>query len=74
MIILLPFISRSCNGRPGARDIRYKWTQSDKKGPRAKVAGRAVTRGVVKIMMAVGAAASLVVGTLIFAFPASASR
>ncbi len=37
-----------------------------------KVAGRAVTRGVGKMMTAVGAVASLMVGTLIFAWPASA--
>ncbi len=37
-----------------------------------EVAGRAVTRGVVKMMMAVGAVASLVLGMVVFAWPASA--
>ena len=37
-----------------------------------KVAGRAASRGVVKMMMAVGAVASLVMGMVVFAFPASA--
>ena len=37
-----------------------------------KVAGRAVTRRVVRIMTAAGAVASLVLGTMVFAFPASA--
>ena len=38
-----------------------------------KVAGRTVTRGVVKMMVtAVGAVASLVLGMVVFAFPASA--
>jgi len=37
-----------------------------------EVAGRAVTRGVVKLMVAAGAVASLVLGMVVFAFPASA--
>ena len=37
-----------------------------------EVAGRAVTRGVVKMMVAAGAVASLVLGMVVFAFPASA--
>ncbi len=37
-----------------------------------EVAGRAVTRGVVKMMAAAGAAASLVLGMVMFALPASA--
>ena len=37
-----------------------------------EVAGRAVTRRVVKIMAAAGSVASLVLGTVVFAFPASA--
>ena len=37
-----------------------------------KVAGRAVTRGVVKMMAAAGSVAALVLGTVVFAFPASA--
>ena len=37
-----------------------------------KVAGRVASRGVVKMMTAVGAVASLVTGMVVFAFPASA--
>jgi hypothetical protein len=37
-----------------------------------EVAGRAVTRGAVKMMAAAGAAASLVLGLVVFALPASA--
>ena len=37
-----------------------------------KVAGRVASRGVVKMMTAVGAVASLVMGMVVFAFPASA--
>ena len=37
-----------------------------------KVVGRAVTRRVVKIMAAAGSVAALVLGTVVFAFPASA--
>ena len=37
-----------------------------------EVAGRRVTRGVVKMMAAVGAVSSLVLGMVVFAFPASA--
>jgi hypothetical protein len=37
-----------------------------------EVAGRAVTRGVVKMMVAAGAVASLVLSMVVFAFPASA--
>jgi len=37
-----------------------------------EVAERAVTRGVVKVMAAAGSVAALVLGTLVFAFPASA--
>ena len=37
-----------------------------------KVVGRAVTRRVVKMMAAVGSVAALVLGTVVFAFPASA--
>jgi len=37
-----------------------------------EAAGRAVTRGVVTVMAAVGSVAALVLGTVVFAFPASA--
>jgi hypothetical protein len=37
-----------------------------------EVAGRAVTRGVVKMMVAAGAVASLVLSMVVFAFSASA--
>jgi len=37
-----------------------------------EVAGRAVARGVVKMMTAAGSVAALVLGTVVFAFPASA--
>ena len=39
-----------------------------------EVARRAVTRGVVKTMVAAGAVSSLVLGMVVFALPASASQ